>query len=177
MTARTLTAGRVHTVIESPVGPITLVASGGVLTGLYLDRQRHAPHPESFGETTDTSHEPFSEAARQLEDYFDGKRTEFDVPLRLAGTPFQRRVWAALAEIPYGETASYGQLAGRIGQPTAARAVGLANGRNPVAIIVPCHRVVGSDGSLTGYGGGLERKQYLLAFERRIKALLGRASA
>jgi len=176
MTARTLTVRRAHTVISSPVGPLTLLAADGVLTGLFMDRQRHAPREESFGETADIADEPFREAARQLAEYFAGQRTEFDVPLSLEGTPFQRRVWAALAEIAYGETLSYGGLADRIGRPTAARAVGLANGRNPVSIIVPCHRVVGADGSLTGYGGGLGRKRRLLAFERRVKARLGRAS-
>jgi methylated-DNA-[protein]-cysteine S-methyltransferase len=99
--------------------------------------------------------------------YFAGRLTDFDLPIQLHGTPFQRRVWAALADIPYGETVSYGELAAQIGQPTAARAVGLANGRNPVAVIVPCHRVVGSTGSLVGYGGGLDRKRYLLRLEQR----------
>ncbi len=102
----------------------------------------------------------------QLDEYFAGERTEFDVTLRLEGTEFQRRVWAGLLEIPYGETISYGELATRIGQPTASRAVGLANGRNPVGIIVPCHRVIGSTGALTGYGGGLDRKRALLDLER-----------
>ena len=102
---------------------------------------------------------------------FAGQLTSFDLPLDPAGTGFQRRVWAALLDIPYGQTASYGQLAGRIGQPAASRAVGLANGRNPIAIIIPCHRVIGSDGSLTGYGGGLDRKRFLLDLERRSAGL------
>jgi methylated-DNA-[protein]-cysteine S-methyltransferase len=110
----------------------------------------------------------FAEVSSQLEQYFDGHRTEFDLPLTLDGTAFQRRVWTALRGIPYGRTLSYGQLADQIGQPSAARAVGLANGKNPIGIIVPCHRVVGADGSLTGYGGGIERKHYLLAHERRV---------
>jgi methylated-DNA-[protein]-cysteine S-methyltransferase len=105
---------------------------------------------------------------RQLDEYFAGARTEFDVPMTLVGTPFQRTVWAALREIPYGETVSYGQLAERIGRRTAVRAVGLANGRNPIGVIVPCHRVVGATGDLTGYGGGLERKRHLLDFERAV---------
>ncbi len=169
MTASTL-ARRTHTVVDSPVGPLTLVAADGVLTGLYMDSQRHMPPAEIFGDGVEDTGEFFAEPSRQLRDYFAGQRTEFDMPLTLVGTPFQRRVWAALQEIPYGETVSYGELAQRIGRPTAARAVGLANGRNPVGIIVPCHRVVGSDGSLTGYGGGVERKERLLAFERGVRA-------
>jgi methylated-DNA-[protein]-cysteine S-methyltransferase len=154
---------RTHTVVDSSVGPLTLVAVNGVLTGLYMHRQRHRPPEETFGEPDPA---PFTEVASQLRAYFDGRRTDFDLPVVLAGTPFQRRVWAALRDIPYGETITYGQLADRIGQPTAARAVGLANGRNPIGVIVPCHRVVGSTGSLTGYGGGLATKRYLLDFER-----------
>lgn len=154
---------RVHTVVDSPVGALTLVAIDGVLTGLYMDLQRHRPLAERFGEPDPT---PFPTVIKQLDEYFAGARTEFDLPMTLIGTPFQRTVWAALREIPYGETVSYGYLAERIGRPTAARAVGLANGRNPIGIIVPCHRVVGATGDLTGYGGGLERKQHLLDFER-----------
>ena len=110
---------------------------------------------------------PLREARRQLEEYFAGHRREFDLPLRLHGTQFQRRVWDVLTEIPYGVTWSYGQLAKRIDHPNASRAVGLANGRNPISILVPCHRVIGANGSLTGYGGGLDRKQWLLAHEGR----------
>jgi methylated-DNA-[protein]-cysteine S-methyltransferase len=154
---------RAHTVLDSPVGPLTLVAADGVLTGLYMDRQRYRPAEETFG---DRDHEPFAEAAGQLEEYFAGRRTEFDLPLLLTGTAFQRQVWAELRRIPHGTTVSYGELAERLGRPTAARAVGMANGRNPVGIIVPCHRVVGAAGALTGYGGGLDRKERLLAFER-----------
>jgi methylated-DNA-[protein]-cysteine S-methyltransferase len=110
-------------------------------------------------------------ARRQLERYFAGERTEFDLPLAPEGTEFQRAVWAGLGTIGYGETLSYGELADRIGRPNAQRAVGLANGRNPIAVIVPCHRVIGADGSLTGYGGGLDRKQRLLALEQGVAAL------
>lgn len=156
-------ADRVHTVIDSPVGPITLAAVDGVLAGLYMDLQRHRPLEESFGAPDPTA---FTEVIGQLKEYFAAQRTDFDLPLTFAGTPFQRVVWAALREIPYGETVSYGQLAERIGRPSASRAVGLANGRNPIGIIVPCHRVVGATGGLTGYGGGLERKRYLLELER-----------
>ncbi len=154
----------VHTVQDSPVGRLTLVALDEILTGLYMNLQRHRPPEATFGQPDRT---PFTEVIRQLDEYFGGQRTEFDLPMNLVGTPFQRTVWAALRKIPYGETWSYGQLAERIGRPGAARAVGLANGRNPIGIIVPCHRVVGASGDLTGYGGGLERKQHLLDFERR----------
>jgi len=152
-----------HTVMDSPVGPLTLVATGGALSGLYMEQQRYRPGEETFGERDDSL---FAEAVEQLAEYFAGDRTEFDLPLALSGTVFQRTVWSALREIPYGETVSYGEIAMRIGRPTAARAVGLANGKNPVGIIVPCHRVVGSTGDLTGYGGGLDRKRHLLDFER-----------
>jgi methylated-DNA-[protein]-cysteine S-methyltransferase len=161
---------RVHTMVDSPVGPLTLAAVDGVLSGLYMNLQRHRPMEETFGAPDPT---PFHEVIRQLAEYFGGQRTDFDVPMTLAGTPFQRTVWAALREIPYGQTRSYGELAEQIGRPGAARAVGLANGRNPIGIIVPCHRVVGATGSLTGYGGGLERKQYLLEFEYRNLARNG----
>ncbi|WP_250293501.1 methylated-DNA--[protein]-cysteine S-methyltransferase [Streptomyces atroolivaceus] len=159
----TPTVTRQHTVIDSPYGALTLVATDGVLSGLYMTGQRHRPPEETFGTP---GLRPFGEAARQLNAYFAGELTEFDLPLRLEGTPFQRGVWAELVRIPYGETRSYGELAGRLGRPGASRAVGLANGKNPIGIIVPCHRVIGASGSLTGYGGGLERKQRLLAFER-----------
>jgi methylated-DNA-[protein]-cysteine S-methyltransferase len=154
-----------HTMIESPIGPLTLVAVDGSLTGLYMDRQRYRPGTETFG---DRDHAPFAQAIEQLEEYFAGRLTEFDLPLAFVGTPFQRLVWEALRQVPYGQTVSYGQLADRLGRPTAARAVGLANGHNPISIIVPCHRVVGAKGDLTGYGGGLERKRHLLDFERNV---------
>ncbi|MFF2191243.1 methylated-DNA--[protein]-cysteine S-methyltransferase [Streptomyces sp. NPDC058155] len=153
---------RSHTVIDSPYGPLTLVAAEGVLSALYMTEQRHRPPQETFGEV---DARPFGIVIDQLDEYFAGERTEFDVPLRLNGTPFQRSVWEQLLAIPYGETRSYGQLADALGKSGASRAVGLANGKNPVGIIVPCHRVIGSTGSLTGYGGGLDRKQRLLAFE------------
>ncbi|AYG79513.1 Methylated-DNA--protein-cysteine methyltransferase [Streptomyces hundungensis] len=153
-----------HTVIDSPYGPLTLVAADGVLSRLYMEGQRHRPPQETFGERDDDG--PFPEVARQLEAYFTGQLTAFDVDLNMLGTPFQQRVWHQLQQIPYGETRSYGELAEALGNPNASRAVGLANGKNPVGIIVPCHRVIGANGSLTGYGGGLDRKQRLLAFER-----------
>lgn len=159
------TGRRVHTVIDSPVGPLTLVAVDGILAGCYMDAQRHRPVDAVFGEPDP---DPFCAAIEQLGEYFAGARLDFDLPLAVAGTPFQRRVWAALRDIPYGETESYGGLAARIGAPGASRAVGLANGRNPIGIIVPCHRVIGASGSLTGYGGGIERKRQLLDMERDV---------
>ena len=153
---------RTHTVLDSPVGPLTLVATDGVLSGLYMTGQRHRPPEETFGDRDDT---PFAEAERQLDAYFAGELTTFELPLQLDGTPFQRGVWEALQDIPYGGTVSYGELADRLGKPGASRAVGLANGKNPVSIVVPCHRVIGASGGLTGYGGGLDRKRQLLAFE------------
>ncbi|MFI0815174.1 methylated-DNA--[protein]-cysteine S-methyltransferase [Streptomyces sp. NPDC021098] len=158
---------RTHTVVNSPYGPLTLVATGAELSGLYMTEQRHRPPEETFGAPGDPDDAPFAATVAQLTAYFAGELTAFDLPLRLTGTPFQRRVWDALRGIPYGETWTYGMLADHIGQPTASRAVGLANGKNPVGIIVPCHRVVGSTGSLTGYGGGLDRKRRLLDFEAR----------
>ncbi|WP_055563418.1 methylated-DNA--[protein]-cysteine S-methyltransferase [Streptomyces atriruber] len=153
---------RLHTLTDSPYGPLTLVATDGVLSGLYMTEQRHRPPEETFG---DRDPAPFGEVISQLDAYFAGELTEFDVPLRLDGTPFQRTVWHGLQQIPYGETRTYGELAEALGKPNASRAVGLANGKNPIGVIVPCHRVIGANGSLTGYGGGLDRKQRLLAFE------------
>ncbi|MBO2453600.1 methylated-DNA--[protein]-cysteine S-methyltransferase [Actinomadura barringtoniae] len=161
---------RTHTVVDSPYGPLTLVATDGALSGLYMDLQRHRPDQETFGDREDPEADPFAAVAEQLTAYFAGELTDFDLPLNLHGTPFQRRVWEALQEIPYGETVSYGRLAVEIGNPSASRAVGLANGKNPVGIIVPCHRVVGSTGNLTGYGGGIDRKRRLLDFENQVRA-------
>jgi methylated-DNA-[protein]-cysteine S-methyltransferase len=153
-----------YVIVDSPIGCLSLQTDGVALTGLYMDVPGR-PQQSMSGWREDSTAGPLPQAARQLEEYFAGKRREFDVPLRLSGTAFQQRVWQALTEIPYGETLSYGDLARRIGNPNASRAVGLANGRNPISILVPCHRVIGADGSLTGYGGGLERKQWLLAHE------------
>ncbi len=159
--------GMVHAVMDSPIGPITLVGAGGALTGLYMAEHRYAP--ASFGSRDDAA---LADAVAQLTEYFAGTRTEFDLELAPTGTPFQRQVWAALREVPYGETTTYGELAATIGRPTASRAVGHANGHNPISIVVPCHRVVGTSGSLTGYGGGLPRKRFLLALEAGTPALL-----
>jgi methylated-DNA-[protein]-cysteine S-methyltransferase len=154
-----------HTVMDSPVGLLTFVAVDGALTGLYMDRQRYRPETETFGDRDETL---FAQAVEEMEEYFAGRRTEFHVRLAFVGTPFQQLVWGALRKIPFGQTVSYGQLADRLGRPNAARAVGLANGHNPIGIIVPCHRVVGAKGGLVGYGGGLERKRHLLDFERSV---------
>ena len=152
-----------HTVTASPIGPLTLVAEDGVLAGLFMDDQRHRPDHSRFGAVDQNG---FRAVEEQLAAYFEGERTTFDVPLAMEGTAFQQRVWSALRDIPYGQTISYGELARAVGNPNASRAVGLANGRNPIGVIVPCHRVVGSTGSLTGYGGGIERKRWLLDHER-----------
>ncbi len=155
-----------HLVVDSPVGPLTLVSDGTHLTGVYFTEHRHAPADVGRQVHADEAPAVLRDAAQQLAEYFAGTRTEFDLPVAATGTEFQQRVWALLREIPYGRTRSYGQLAADLGQPGASRAVGLANGRNPVSIVVPCHRVVGSSGAITGYGGGVERKQVLLDLER-----------
>ena len=161
---------RTHTVIESVLGPLTIVAEDGRIRCLYMDLQRHRPDDGELGKPDPRGREadPFKAAADQLDAYFAGELTRFDLPLAPLGSDFQQRVWAALREIPYGRTESYGELAERIGSPGAARAVGLSNGKNPIGIVIPCHRVVGSNGSLTGYGGGLDRKRQLLDLELAV---------
>ena len=149
------------TTVESPVGQLTLEARDGCLVGLHLEEQRRPLVPSPGTRRDDAG---FDDVRAQLDEYFAGERTTFDVPLWLEGTEFQRCVWDALSAIPYGETISYGELARRVGNPKASP-VGLANGRNPVAIIVPCHRVIAADGTLGGYGGGLGRKTVLLDLE------------
>lgn len=148
--------------IESPLGPLTLAGVGSTLMHLRMQDQTHEPDRSGW-QPADAG--AFGDVVEQLAAYFDGSLTEFDVELHLDGTDFQRRVWEALRTIPYGETRSYGEIAAQIGSPGASRAVGLANGRNPISIIIPCHRVIGSTGGLTGYGGGIDRKQALLALE------------
>jgi methylated-DNA-[protein]-cysteine S-methyltransferase len=157
-----------HTVVDSPYGPLTLVAEDEVLCGLYMAGQRHRPPEETFGDRDAT---PFAEAEAQLKAYFAGELKEFTLDLRLTGTPFQRRVWEQLRLIPYGETRSYGDIARELG--SVARAVGRANGRNQISIIVPCHRVIGANGSLTGYAGGLDAKRALLEHEQGVGSLYG----
>ncbi len=147
-------------VIATPVGPMALAQDGiGLTLADWTDAPLSPPDTPLL-----------IEAARQLDEWFSGRRTEFDLPLHLTGTPFQLRCWEALRSIPYGETISYGEQARRIGSPKASRAVGGANHRNPISIIVPCHRVIGADGSLTGYGGGMHIKAWLLAHEQRVRS-------
>lgn len=158
----TTTMARTHTVLDSPLGPLTLVAEHGALVGVYMAEHRRGPTAAALGERRTAG---FEEAQRQLDEYFAGERTAFDLPLAPVADAFQRRVWGLLTRIPYGETRTYGQLAGELGDPRLARTVGGANARNPISIVVPCHRVVGADGRLAGYAGGLERKRFLLALE------------
>ena len=147
---------------DSPIGTLTLVNTDGVLSGLYMPDHLRGPKIESLGVR---AHRGFEQAVSELDEYFNGKRTEFTMPLAARGTAFQQEIWRLLREIPYGETRTYAQLSDAIGNRAAIRAVGLANGRNPISIVVPCHRVIGSDGGLTGYAGGLDRKRFLLELE------------
>jgi methylated-DNA-[protein]-cysteine S-methyltransferase len=163
-----------YTTIDSPIGELLLAGDG---TSLQRLNMQDAPRPFRVPGGWERTDDPFGEAIEQLGEYFAGERREFDLPLDLIGNPFERRVWDALLGIPFGETVSYGEIAKRIDAPTAPRAVGLANGRNPIALIVPCHRVIGANGSLTGYGGGLERKRYLLDLEAGTLPLLSAAGA
>lgn len=153
----------IYTTVESPIGELLLLGDGEVLRGLYMQAGRRPIRIRPAWERDDSA---FPEAREQLAQYFAGERTSFDLPMQLDGSVFQRTVWHALTEIPYGQTISYGELARRIGRPDLARAVGTANGQNPIAVIVPCHRVIGSDGKLVGYGGGLENKRLLLDLEQ-----------
>ena len=156
---------RVHSVVGSPIGPLTAVEEDGRLVTLFLRP------PESSVDLGGRDDERFAVLAGQLDEYFAGSRTDFDVPLRASGNAFQLAVWRLLAEIPYGETRSYGDIARRLGDRTLAQAVGTACGRNPLPLVVPCHRVVGSDGALVGFGGGLECKRFLLDLEQREERL------
>jgi methylated-DNA-[protein]-cysteine S-methyltransferase len=153
------------TIVPSLIGDLTVTADPHGITGLYMEGDAHA-----LAMAPVTDNPLLVEARAQLDAYFAGRLIVFDLPLSLGGTPFQQRVWARLLTMPFGRTTSYGALAAALGQPTAMRAVGLANGRNPVSIIVPCHRVIGAAGSLTGYGGGIERKRWLLAHEQSVVA-------
>lgn len=155
------------TTLESPVGMLTLVSNGHALT--HLEFESFRPTAAMFTPGTDRV---LDLARRELEAYFAGTLRVFEVPVAPHGTPFQLKAWDALLRIPYGATRSYGEQAAAIGQPAAARAVGLANGRNPIAIIIPCHRVVGANGSLTGYGGGMVRKRMLLDLEQGRQPLI-----
>jgi methylated-DNA-[protein]-cysteine S-methyltransferase len=155
--------------IATPLGPLFATAVGDTLTGLYYEGGRHAPQISPLW-VEDLRAGPLAECARQLADYFAGRRREFELPMAPGGTPFQRRVWDEIRRIPYGETLSYAELARRAGAPGSARAAGAATGRNPLSIVVPCHRVIASGGSLTGYAGGLERKARLLEIEGALRA-------
>ncbi|WP_153397279.1 methylated-DNA--[protein]-cysteine S-methyltransferase [Ornithinicoccus halotolerans] len=163
---------KAHAVLPSPLGELTVVTDGEAVTGLYMTAHRHAPDHQSHGPRVEPDEGPavLARTAAELAAYFAGELCEFTVPVATRGTSFQERVWRGLRDIPYGRTWSYAQLADHIGASGAARAVGLANGRNPVSVIVPCHRVIGANGSLTGYGGGMERKRTLLALESRAPA-------
>jgi methylated-DNA-[protein]-cysteine S-methyltransferase len=164
-----MTTELLYTKMESPIGDLLLVGDGEALCRLDMQQGRS---PTAINPRWERRDEAFADVRRQLTEYFDGRRSSFDVPLALEGNSFEQRVWDALCEIPYGETVSYGEIARRIGQPDAPRAVGLANGRNPIAVIVPCHRVIGADGTLVGYGGGLERKRLLLDLESGVLPLI-----
>jgi methylated-DNA-[protein]-cysteine S-methyltransferase len=150
-----------YTTAPSPLGELLLIAEDGCLTGLHMPAEKHPPPAAAVRDDS-----AFATVRHQLDEYFAGRRSTFDVPLAPAGTPFQQRVWEELQRVAFGETITYAELAGRIGRPTAIRAAGAANGANPVSILIPCHRVIGSDGTLTGYGGGLEAKRFLLDLER-----------
>jgi methylated-DNA-[protein]-cysteine S-methyltransferase len=158
---------RSHVVMSSPLGELTLVAEDGALVGCFMALPDREGSDERLGERAeDGSADPvLGDAADQLAEYFTGERTEFHLPLAPRGDEFQQKVWALLREIPYGQTRSYGQLARALGDVNLSQAVGWANGRNPISIIVPCHRVIGADGSLVGYAGGLDRKRFLLSLE------------
>jgi methylated-DNA-[protein]-cysteine S-methyltransferase len=156
-----------HTVVPSPIGPLTVVRDGDALVRLAMSPPERLD-AEELGERSD---EGFADVVRQLGEYFAGERTSFDLPLRPVGSPFELAVWSQLTRIPYGETRSYGHVAKAVGEPGGAQAVGAANGRNPLAVVVPCHRVIGADGSLVGFGGGLPRKRFLLDLEQRADRL------
>ncbi|MEU0789006.1 methylated-DNA--[protein]-cysteine S-methyltransferase [Amycolatopsis sp. NPDC005961] len=160
-----------HAVIASPIGPLPLVGDGAALAGLYFDGHLRTPRLTDLGPRDDDA---FEAARQQLGEYFAGTRREFDLELAPRGSAFEKQVWALLTKIPYGETRTYGRLAAELGDPGAAQAVGNANGWNPISVIVPCHRVVGTSGGLTGYAGGLTRKRFLLSLEEPPADEVGR---
>ena len=159
-----MTTKTVHTTLSTPIGPLLLTGDGASLTGVFMTEHRRGP---AIALAWIEDARPFRDASAQLREYFAGTRTSFDLPLAAPGTGFQQRVWAALHRIPFGETTTYGALAATLGSPAASRAVGAANGRNPLSIVVPCHRVIGASGALVGYAGGTERKRWLLSHEAR----------
>ena len=150
--------------LETPIGTLLIAGDGRAIHRIEFPRDGTAGKPEAGW--TESAHGPVGDAVRQLREYFSGKRMDFDLPLDPQGTAFQRGVWKRLEEIPYGETISYGELAKRVGNPKASRAVGAANGQNPIPIVIPCHRVIGANGKLTGFGGGLPTKEKLLELEK-----------
>ncbi len=161
-----------YTTMDSPIGQLLLTSNGTALTGLFMNIHKYDPTIEKGWVESDST-PPLAETRCQLTEYFAGERTTFDLPLAPEGTEFQQRVWQELTRISYGETLSYGEIATRIGNPNASRAVGLANGRNPISIIVPCHRVIGANGKLVGYGGGLSNKETLLNHEAMVRMSKG----
>jgi methylated-DNA-[protein]-cysteine S-methyltransferase len=164
-----------HSIIATALGEIIIVAAGDSVVGLYFPQHWHKPTAETLGARVDVADDPLlSEAATQVIAYLDGARTSFDLPIATSGDAFQERVWAMLREIPFGATTTYGELAERLGNKAMAQLVGQAVGRNPISIIIGCHRVIGRNGSLTGYAGGLRRKQMLLALEEPAPASVGR---
>jgi len=174
-------ATTVKTAIHTPIGVLTLSATAEGLTGVYFEENRHGPTREEIegwqaadlAQAGERASEVLVTTRAQLEEYFAGERTHFELPFAPRGTEFQQKVWLALREIPYGEVVSYSAIAERIGSPKAVRAVGAANGRNPLPVVVPCHRVVGANGDLTGFGGGIDRKRWLLEHEQRVVAKPG----
>ena len=167
-------SGAAHTVVTTRLGELTLVSENGALTGLYFPRQWPRPDRTAFGPRTDQG---FDEAARQLHDYLDGRRSVFELPMTAKGSDFDVQVWKLICTVPYGQTTSYGEIARELGAGTDPRDVGAAVGRNPLCILIPCHRVVGSNGKLTGYAGGLDRKRALLEIEHAAARQLGHATA
>jgi len=159
---------RTHAIIDSPIGPLTAIRDDGPLVGVLFDDPDRPPDPARLGVRDDAA---FADVAAQLAGYFAGERTAFDLELHISGDPFRRAVWHQMTLIPYGETRSYGDLARALGDRSLAQAVGVACGRNPLPVVVPCHRVIGADGSLVGFGGGLPRKRYLLDLEQRADRL------
>jgi len=162
-----MTTTTFYSSIDCLLGRMFVQGDGQFVTGLFMPQHKGWRGPDASWQQSDA---PFAAVREQIAEYFAGERQQFDLPLKLAGTPFQQRVWQELVRIPFGTTITYAQLAQRVGKPTASRAVGHANGRNPISIIVPCHRVIGADGKLTGYAGGVDKKQWLLAWERRATA-------
>jgi methylated-DNA-[protein]-cysteine S-methyltransferase len=164
-----------HTVIDSPLGELTLVADDNTLTGVYFRHHWHPPTAGALGQYVEpAADELFRRASEQLREYLAGERTQFDLPITMVGDARRRRIWDLLADIGYGQTKTYGELAAELGDGTTAYEVGQAVGRNPLSIVVPCHRVVGKDGALTGYAGGLKRKRYLLELEEPAPAVAGK---